>query len=418
VQAFPTSPVVASLQLSCASSDPQFLLSKGVSSVQTVLLGGVAYPVAQCNALPPWRMLESYLQTFCYKLRMGVAARTKTAEDDVEDGVLFLRGLKAAYFKQHDVQALLEEMIDDFQTDIGLLRPQELADWLRGKYNLLDEFAEKAVVSNVDLDFSVSLFDKDWALLDYCGYDKLALGEAVVHSGDAIRAPYPHGARELVDIDMAALRQRCPSLAYLVLQVFSFSGCPYSSLSDASVFLGDPSLGSGPAGLNVLSACRLTGQGTTTIGAVVYFDEFQRPCFVNVDQTLDIDARTASNGALMVSTVCRKIFEERAAPVSKRLRAVDSAAMVAAVTSSKVVLVHGTAPEGVPVATVIERKEGKSAYDFYAAITKCISKGDRCCVLLAYAAHAAPSCSLSHALARSPIIRPQLVERALVFHHR
>ncbi len=118
--------------------------------------------------------------------------------------------------------------------------------------------------------------------------------------------------------------------------VFSFSGCPYSSLHDASVFVGDASLGSGPAGLNVLSACRLSGHGTTTIGAVVYFDELARPCVLNVDQTLDIDARTASDGAIQVSNVCRKIFEERAAPVAKRLRAIDSAAMVAAATSTKV----------------------------------------------------------------------------------
>jgi hypothetical protein len=59
VQAFPCTPVVASLPLSCVSSEPQFLLAHlGSSGLQQVSLGGVEYHVVASAKLPPWKMLE------------------------------------------------------------------------------------------------------------------------------------------------------------------------------------------------------------------------------------------------------------------------------------------------------------------------------------------------------------------------
>ncbi|WP_371639375.1 MXAN_6230/SCO0854 family RING domain-containing protein [Streptomyces virginiae] len=63
----------------------------------------------------------------------------------------------------------------------------------------------------VDLDLSVVLFDADWNYAGLCDYTRLVHGErAVVHSGDLVSAPAPHGASEYVDIDLDALADsRC-----------------------------------------------------------------------------------------------------------------------------------------------------------------------------------------------------------------
>ncbi|MEU9377798.1 MXAN_6230/SCO0854 family RING domain-containing protein [Streptomyces sp. NPDC048255] len=84
----------------------------------------------------------------------------------------------------------------------------------------------------VDLDLSVVLFDSDWNYTGLCDYTNLVYGRgAVVHSGDLVSAPAPHGASEYVDIDLDALADRGVRFAMPV--VFSFNNIPFELLPDA-----------------------------------------------------------------------------------------------------------------------------------------------------------------------------------------
>ncbi|WP_030720196.1 MXAN_6230/SCO0854 family RING domain-containing protein [Streptomyces sp. NRRL S-237] len=86
--------------------------------------------------------------------------------------------------------------------------------------------------TRVDLDLSVVLFDTDWNYVGLCDYTKLVHGErAVVHSGDLVSAPAPHGASEYVDIDLDALADTGVRFAMPV--VFSFNNIPFELLPDA-----------------------------------------------------------------------------------------------------------------------------------------------------------------------------------------
>ncbi|WP_405788422.1 hypothetical protein OG753_12300 [Streptomyces sp. NBC_00029] len=84
----------------------------------------------------------------------------------------------------------------------------------------------------VDLDLSVVLFDTDWNYVGLCDYTNLVHGErAVVHSGDLVSAPAPHGASEYVDIDLDALADTGVRFAMPV--VFSYNNIPFELLPDA-----------------------------------------------------------------------------------------------------------------------------------------------------------------------------------------
>ncbi|MER7823499.1 MXAN_6230/SCO0854 family RING domain-containing protein [Streptomyces sp. NPDC096097] len=86
--------------------------------------------------------------------------------------------------------------------------------------------------NRVDLDLSVVLFDTDWNYVGLCDYTNLVHGErAVVHSGDLVSAPAPHGASEYVDIDLDALADTGVRFAMPV--VFSFNNIPFELLPDA-----------------------------------------------------------------------------------------------------------------------------------------------------------------------------------------
>lgn len=216
---------------------------------------------------------------------------------------------------------------------------------------------------------SVTLFDRNWEAVDHCDFTQLELkGKCVVHSGDKVTAPYPNGAREAVEINFDKLRGAYPTVAYLVLQVYSFSGVAYEKLFDGSVFVSDPARrGDGPGREAILTAARLTGEGTTNIAGVLYFDESERVHLLNIDQTLDVNTRMAGQGAGIVSSVCRKIFEDRVAARSRRF--LDNALLVAATQASRLVLLS-QAPA--PVELVREPKE--SSFSFYERAIKAAAK--------------------------------------------
>lgn len=121
------------------------------------------------------------------------------------------------------------------------------------------------------------MYDDTWAHLAHCSWDVPGLRIAgVVHSGDVTHAPYPNGGRETCTIDIPALIEGFPKARYVVLTVYSFTRQQWDDLDDASVFVANPhARGSGPGGMAVVAAARLTGASTTSIGG--YLDLAPHP---------------------------------------------------------------------------------------------------------------------------------------------
>lgn len=111
------------------------------------------------------------------------------------------------------------------------------------------------------------VYDSKWNHLADCSYDTPDLRIAgVQHSGDVVTAPYPKGARETCRVNFAELREGFPTARYIVLAVYSYSRQKWDDLEDASVFVANPhGRGSGPGGMAVIGAARLTGAATTSI---------------------------------------------------------------------------------------------------------------------------------------------------------
>lgn len=100
-----------------------------------------------------------------------------------------------------------------------------------------------------------------------CSYQTPGLAiPGVKHSGDIVKAPYPDGARETCVVNFAALLSRYPKARYVVLAVYNYSRQEWDALEDASVFVANPNMrGTGPGGVAVIAAARLTGAATTSI---------------------------------------------------------------------------------------------------------------------------------------------------------
>lgn len=213
----------------------------------------------------------------------------------------------------------------------------------------------------------MTIFDKEWKNIGTCDFTRLIFGDGIiVHSGDRRQAPYPSGARESVDIDLVKLQRDVPTAAYIVVQVYSFTGVPYGKLFDGSVFISDPSRrGEGPGKEAILTAARLTGEGTCNLAAVVYFDSLERVHLVNVDQTLKVNDRFAASGAGIVSTVCRTIFEDRKKEKARNF--LENALLVAA-TQSKQLAILSNSPEPV----CLQRGPQESTFSFFTRARKAV----------------------------------------------
>lgn len=111
------------------------------------------------------------------------------------------------------------------------------------------------------------MYDSEWNHLADCSYYTPGMRIAgVQHSGDVLQAPYPDGARETCGVNLAELREGFPGARYVVLAVYSYSRQKWDELDDASVFVANPhARGSGPGGMAVIGAARLTGAATTSI---------------------------------------------------------------------------------------------------------------------------------------------------------
>lgn len=112
------------------------------------------------------------------------------------------------------------------------------------------------------------MYDESWTHLANCSWETPGLRiPGVVHSGDVISAPYPDGGRETCNIDIPELMSGFPRARFVVLAVHSFSYHDWATLDNATVFVANPQArGTGPGGMAIIGAARLTGEATKTIG--------------------------------------------------------------------------------------------------------------------------------------------------------
>ncbi|CEP00670.1 Uncharacterized protein PBTT_01067 [Plasmodiophora brassicae] len=146
----------------------------------------------------------------------------------------------------------------------------------------------------VDLDLSAIFFQESFACLGSCSFQTPSF--LAEHSGDIRSAPFPNGSMEYVTIGIERLRQA--GCRYVALTVHSFTGQSMDTLADASVFVANPARsGTGPNGLSILTAARLTGKGTCNVAAFLTIGADGAASFTCVDHTLNVDARTARSSS-------------------------------------------------------------------------------------------------------------------------
>jgi hypothetical protein len=208
----------------------------------------------------------------------------------------------------------------------------------------------------VDLDLSLLLFDESFEFIAHCSYQNLRLPGAT-HSGDLTSAPFPRGARETVELDMPALRKAHPTCKYAALMVYAYSGQSMDELGDASVFVANAnSSGSGPGGTDILSAAKLTGKGTANLCGYVEIEQLEevgmrgtdewigsqlRYHFVCVDQTLNVQSRSATDGTGIGDAVRRaaQMGPRGDKCLSPKLGTV--ATLMASTVADRVLVLHG-----------------------------------------------------------------------------
>lgn len=124
------------------------------------------------------------------------------------------------------------------------------------------------------------MYDVNWKHLKTCSWQTIGLSiPGVKHSGDVTSAPYPDGGRETCLVNFTNLLEGFPSARYLVFIVHSFTFQKWDALDDASVFVANPrARGSGPGGMAVISAARLTGEAAASIAG--YLDLAPEPSTV------------------------------------------------------------------------------------------------------------------------------------------
>lgn len=111
------------------------------------------------------------------------------------------------------------------------------------------------------------MYDVNWKHLKTCSWQTVGLCiPGIQHSGDVTSAPYPDGGRETCLVNFTNLLEGFPSARYIVFIVHSYTLQKWDALDDASVFVANPrARGSGPGGMAVISAARLTGEAAASI---------------------------------------------------------------------------------------------------------------------------------------------------------
>lgn len=87
---------------------------------------------------------------------------------------------------------------------------------------------------SVDLDMDAIFLDENYELLDHVSYTYLCNSYAT-HSGDITNAPRPKGAAEFIDVDVAKARRH--GVRFLVMNINSYSGQPFSEVENYIGFM-------------------------------------------------------------------------------------------------------------------------------------------------------------------------------------
>jgi len=176
--------------------------------------------------------------------------------------------------------------------------------------------------------------DSDWNKLNYCDFTKLEIPGAK-HSGDMRSAPYPSGARETISLDLPLLKKEYPTCRFVAIMAYVYSGS-LDRLHDASAFVGNPlKAGTGPGGIELISAARLSGKGRTNICGFLSLEE-ERQYFYCVDHTLNVQVKTASGSNTHIKTIGQQIMKG----VGKTIKLQTLTSLYSSLISDEVHILH------------------------------------------------------------------------------
>jgi hypothetical protein len=121
--------------------------------------------------------------------------------------------------RRNFARAVIDRGLADLRVPIGeRAAPKSKIAWPRGSEIALPADAARGAMrvflhweeppgNRVDLDLSLTMFDRDWRHVATCDPANPMVGERIaVHSGDLTSAPAPLGASEFVDLDLDRLR--------------------------------------------------------------------------------------------------------------------------------------------------------------------------------------------------------------------
>jgi len=170
--------------------------------------------------------------------------------------------------------------------------------------------------------------------LSYCSFQQLEIPGAH-HSGDVRSAPYPTGGRESVSLDLDILTKTFPTCRYIVILMYVYNGS-LNGLHDASAFVGNPQkAGTGPYGIELISAANLSGNGRTNICGFISIEN-DRQYFYCVDHMLNVKQKIATEENIHIKTICGKIVNGEINQVNVR----TMAALYSSAISDEVHIVH------------------------------------------------------------------------------
>lgn len=164
-----------------------------------------------------------------------------------------------------------------------------------------------------DLDLSVGFYDANWKELGVCTYYELQYvgehGRRIAYSsGDLTSAPYPDGASEFVDIDLAAARAE--GIRYAVMLAANYSGNAFEELERAFAGLMYRDTADGLHFDPRTAALRfdLTGNDGSFLPLVIDF-EAQQMHWIDAYTTGGIGGNNLANTANAITTICPALVD-------------------------------------------------------------------------------------------------------------
>lgn len=214
-----------------------------------------------------------------------------------------------------------------------------------------------------DLDLSVGFYDANWHELGVCTYYKLQYvghhGRRIAYSsGDLTSAPYPDGASEFVDIDLAAAREE--GIRYAVMLAANYSGNAFKELERAfaGLMYRDDADGLHFDPRTVALRFDLTGSNGGFLPLVIDF-EAQQMHWIDAHTTGGMGGNNVANTSNAITTICPAMVDYFASGVRASMR--DLALLHAASRGNQVWL-RGEK------SVMVVRKAGEGAAAFLARL--------------------------------------------------